>query len=49
VTCHPGDQGISIKEEDIDIEGETSPVPITFPVIKAEPEVGVSTYIVIYT
>jgi hypothetical protein len=38
---HPGDEGINIKQEEfIDIEGETSPVPITFRVIKAEPEVS---------
>jgi hypothetical protein len=40
-TCHPGDEGINIKDEElINIEVETSPVPITFPVVKDEPEVS---------
>jgi hypothetical protein len=39
--CHPGDQGSNIKDEElIDIEGETSPVPITFPLVKDEPKVS---------
>jgi hypothetical protein len=40
-TYHPGDQGLNVKQEEfIDIEGETSPVPKTFTVIKAEPGVS---------
>jgi hypothetical protein len=40
-TCHPRDDGTNIKDEElIDIEGETSPMPIKFPVVKDEPEVS---------
>jgi hypothetical protein len=42
----PGDasQGINIKVEEVsDAEEEKGPVPITFPEIKAEPEVRIMT------
>jgi hypothetical protein len=40
-SCHPGYLGINIKDEEFtDVEGETSPVPITFPAVKDEREVS---------
>jgi hypothetical protein len=38
---HDGDQAMNIKDEEAsDTEEEKDPVPITFPEIKTEPEVG---------
>jgi hypothetical protein len=39
--CHDGNQAMNIKAEEVsDAEEEADPVPITFPEVKAEPEVS---------
>jgi hypothetical protein len=39
--CHDGNQAMNIKaEEGSDAEDEVDPVPITFPEVKAGPEVS---------
>jgi hypothetical protein len=41
LTTHDASQTMNIKEEEIsDVDVEEGPVPITFPEIKAEPEVS---------
>jgi hypothetical protein len=39
--CHDGNQAINIKSEEVsNVEEKEDPLPITFPEIKAEPEVS---------
>jgi hypothetical protein len=41
LTAHDANQAMNIKVEEVsDVKVEESPVPITFPEIKAEPEVS---------